>query len=193
MNEIAHQQENHSKTIFGFWVYLMTDCIIFGMLFATYVVFRNATYGGPGAKDLFSTPFVLAETLILLLSSFASGLGGIAVQHKKTKAIFAWHTLAFLLGALFVGLELYEFKELYIQGNSWARSAFLSSFFTLVGTHGLHVILGLLWLSVLLFQLYFKGLTWVMHKRLTCFRLFWHFLDVVWIFIFTYVYLMGAV
>lgn len=187
----AHQ-ENFSKTIFGFWVYLMTDCILFSMLFATYIVLHNSTYGGPSGKELFSLPYMLVETMVLLFSSFSCGLAGIEVNKHKKERVIALYIITFLLGATFVGMELYEFTHLALEGNSWERSAFLSSYFTLVGTHGLHVSIGLVWMTVMIFQVYFKDLTWIVHKRLTCLRLFWHFLDVVWIFIFTFVYLMGA-
>jgi cytochrome o ubiquinol oxidase subunit III len=191
-DDLAHHKENYDKTVYGFWVYLMTDCILFGMLFATFAVLRTSTYGGPSGKDLFSLPFVLLETFALLASSFTSGLAGLAVNHHKKGSVIGWHIVTFLLGALFVGLELYEFVDLVKEGHSWKHSAFLSAFFTLVATHGFHVSMGLLWMVVMMFQIHFKGLTWIVHKRLTCLRLFWHFLDVVWIFIFTYVYLLGV-
>lgn len=191
-DNLALHQENYDKTIFGFWVYLMTDCILFGMLFAAFAVLHNSTFGGPSGKELFDLPFMLVETMVLLLSSFMSGLAGLEVNHHKKWPVIGLYFITFLLGATFVGMEIYEFRHLVMEGNSWQRSAFLSSYFTLVGTHGCHVTIGLIWMSVMMLQVYFKGLTWVVHKRLTCLRLFWHFLDVVWIFIFTFVYLIGA-
>lgn len=188
----AHH-ENFSKTVFGFWVYLMTDCILFSMLFATYIVLHKSTWGGETGKELFDLPFMLIETMVLLMSSFTCGLAGIETNRHKKGIVIALFLITFVLGATFVGMELYEFTNLVLEGNSWQRSAFLSSYFTLVGTHGFHVSIGLIWMMVMIFQISFKGLTWIVHKRLTCLRLFWHFLDVVWIFIFTFVYLMGAV
>lgn len=191
-HDLAHEQAT-SRTLLGFWVYLMTDCILFGTLFATFIVLRNSTYGGPSGKELFNLPSVLAETLLLLASSFTSGVAmPDALGTSKKKVIF-WFGITFLLGLGFLTLELIEFREFAMEGNSWARSAFLSSFFTLVGTHGLHISIGLFFMLFLMFQVHFIGLTPAVLKRLTCLRLFWHFLDVVWIFIFTIVYLMGVI
>ncbi len=182
-----------SKTVVGFWIYLMTDCVLFATLFATYAVLHNNTFGGPGAGDLFSLPFVLAETVILLTSSFTAGLAVLAARQGSRPQVVAWFGLTFLLGAAFLTLELTEFTNLVHEGNSWQRSGFLSAFFTLVGTHGLHIATGLLWMLAMLVQVLRRGLTQPTVKRLVLLSLFWHFLDVVWIFIFTMVYLMGAV
>ncbi len=191
MTQLA-QTEADEKTVFGFWVYLMTDCILFASLFATYAVLRNNTNGGPDAGELFSLPFVLVETLLLLTSSFVCGLAILAAYNKNKSQALAWLGVTFLLGLAFVGMELYEFSQLVHEGNSWQSSAFLSAFFTLVGTHGLHITAGLIWISVIAMQIARRGITGSTMKRLTLFSLFWHFLDVVWIFIFTIVYLMGA-
>lgn len=188
--EIEH--EIYSKTVFGFWVYILTDCILFGILFATYAVLHPNTFGGPSGKELFDPPFVLAETLILLTSSFTCGLSRLAAHAHQKKKMIAWMALTFILGASFVVLELTEFTKFVEEGNSWRRSGFLSSFFTLVGTHGAHVSLGLLWMSVVTLQIYFRGFTHNTLRRLSCLGMFWHFLDVVWIFIFTFVYMMGV-
>lgn len=185
-------QENTEKTIFGFWIYLMTDCILFATLFATYAVLRNNTYGGPSGRELFSLPFALSETLILLTSSFTCGLAMLAAHHKDRKKVLVWIGVSFLLGIAFLTMELKEFTHLVLQGNSWQRSGFLSAFFTLVGTHGLHITAGLLWMIVVVAQLLSKGIIAITFKRLICLSMFWHFLDVVWIFIFTIVYLMGV-
>lgn len=186
-------QDTYSKTVLGFWTYLMTDCLVFGALFCTYAVLHHSTFGGPTSKDLFDLSTAFIETMILLLSSVTCGLGILsALQNDKNKVI-AWLSLSFLLGASFIGIELHEFKELVNDGNSWERSAFLSAFFTLVGTHGLHVSLGLLWMAVMMTQLYLTGVNVNTFRRLIVFSLFWHFLDVVWIFIFTFVYLMGVI
>lgn len=189
----VEQRQADSKTIFGFWVYIMTDCILFGTLFATFAVLRNNTFGGPSGAELFSLPFVLAETLILLTSSFTCGLAIVAMQNKKKAMALTLLAVTFLLGAVFLTMELSEFAKLVHEGNSWQRSGFLTSFFTLVGTHGLHITVGLLWLGVLWQQIMSKGFVRSTARRLTLFSLFWHFLDVVWIFIFTIVYLLGAV
>ncbi|GEM_PF-1658 len=255
------------KTIFGFWVYLMTDLIVFAALFAVYAVLRGNTFGGPSARELFSLPTALTETLILLTSSFTCGLAMIAVHRgtqsesplsastavfpaarpssflgvdkaipssgfgplarksrdvatkrafglgsAKNQAIF-WFGVTFALGLAFLALELTEFSRLVADGNSWQRSAFLSSFFTLVGTHGLHIAVGLLWMLVSMVQIWFRpvrhslpglhsssdgggdggGLTPFVTSKLIRLSLFWHFLDIVWIFIFTIVYLMGTI
>lgn len=185
-------QEVYAKTIFGFWIYLMTDCVLFGVLFATYHVLHNNTFGGPSGKDLFDLPFALAETIILLTSSFTCGLARLAAFYNKKAKMIAWFAVTFLLGISFLCLELKEFIHFAHMGNNWGRSAFLSAFFTLVGTHGLHISIGLLWMVILVWQSR-KGITATSFKRLTCLGMFWHFLDVVWIFIFTFVYLMGAI
>jgi cytochrome o ubiquinol oxidase subunit III len=191
-NHSTIEKEVYSKTVFGFWLYLMTDCILFGILFATYAVLHNNTYGGPSARELFQLPFVLAETLLLLASSFTCGLAMLAARYGEKTRVLAWFGLTFLFGVSFLFLEITEFAYLVREGNSWERSAFLSAFFTLVGTHGLHITTGLLWMIILLVPVFRNGLTPVTLKRLMCLKLFWHFLDVVWIFIFTIVYLMGA-
>lgn len=185
-------ESSTSKTFFGFWVYLMTDCILFATLFATYAVLRHNTFGGPGGQELFSLPFVLAETLILLTSSFTSGLGTIAARSFNKKQTLIWFGITFALGAAFLALELNEFHHLASEGNSWQVSGFLSAFFTLVGTHGLHITSGLIWMAILLVYVVRRGLDATISKRLSLLGMFWHFLDIVWIFIFTIVYLMGA-
>ena len=183
---------NDSKSSLGFWIYLMTDCILFASLFATFAVLRNSTAGGPAGHDLFGLPFVLTETLLLLTSSFTCGLGVLAAKSGNAKHVMGWFGITFLLGLAFLGLELSEFSNLAQKGNSWSKSAFLSSFFTLVGTHGLHITVGLLWMAVLMQKIIKNGLTKTIIKRLALLGLFWHFLDIVWIFIFTIVYLMGV-
>ncbi len=192
--ELAHEhQVADDKTAFGFWVYLMTDCILFATLFATYAVLHNNTYGGPSSHDIFDMPFVLRETLVLLTSSFTCGLGMLALHRGNKTGLKVWFTITFLLGLTFLGMELNEFHHLATEGNSWRRSGFLSSYFTLVGTHGLHIATGLLWTIVLMIQVSRQGLTRGITRRLTLFSMFWHFLDIVWIFIFTIVYLMGVI
>ncbi|HUZ92812.1 MAG TPA: cytochrome o ubiquinol oxidase subunit III [Candidatus Paceibacterota bacterium] len=181
------------KSIFGFWVYLMTDLILFSVLFGAYAVLRGNTFGGPAPRDLFSLSSALTSTLVLLTSSFTCGLAAIAAQRGKRNGTIAWLTATFALGATFLTLELAEFSRFVATGASWQRSAFLSSFFTLVGTHGLHIAVGLLWIVVAVIQVRLRGLTPATTSKLTRFTLFWHFLDIVWIFIFTTVYLLGII
>lgn len=181
-----------SKAQLGFWIYLMTDIVLFATLFATYAVLRESTFGGPGGKELFDMPFVLAETLILLTSSFTCGLAIIALYRQNKAQVLVWFLVTFLLGVAFLVMEVTEFRQLLLEGNGWQRSGFLSSFFVLVGTHGLHILVGLLWMLVMGVQVMRKGITHHTSRRLVLLGMFWHFLDVVWIFIFTIVYLMGA-
>ncbi|VVE44614.1 cytochrome o ubiquinol oxidase subunit III [Pandoraea pneumonica] len=191
----AHDHAHHDtggNTIFGFWVYLMTDLVLFAGLFATFAVLRDSSAGGPTGKELFDLKFVLVETFILLFSSITYGFAMVGLHGGKKGTVMGWLAVTWLLGAAFVGMELYEFHHLILEGAGPQRSAFLSSFFALVGTHGLHVASGLLWMAVLMFQIGKKGLTSTNTTRLQCLSLFWHFLDVVWIGVFTVVYLMGA-
>jgi cytochrome o ubiquinol oxidase subunit III len=185
-------QDKDTTTVFGFWVYLMTDCILFASLFATYAVLHGNTFGGPSGQTLFDLPYVLTETLILLTSSFTCGLGILSAQRRHVNKVLFWFGITFLLGLAFLGLELSEFGRLVQAGNSWQRSGFLSAYFTLVGTHGLHITAGLLWMAVLMVKIASGGLTRGNVRRLTLLSLFWHFLDFIWIFIFTIVYMMGA-
>lgn len=180
------------KTSLGFWIYLMTDCILFASLFATYVVLLPGTAGGPGPSDIFQMPMVLVETLILLVSSFTCGLAMIALHKNKPRQVVAWLAATYILGVAFLTIELTEFTTLLADGHSWQASAFLSAFFVLVGTHGLHIFVGLLWLLVMATVVLRRGLTGKVRRQLGLFAMFWHFLDLVWIFIFTVVYLMGV-
>ncbi len=189
---LSLQQQTSQKNIFGFWVYLMTDCVLFATLFATFIVLRNNTYSGPSGHELFSLRFALTETLILLTSSFTCGLAMLAVHENNKRRVAAWFGITFLLGLCFLVLELSEFRHLAHDGNSWQRSGFLSSFFTLVGTHGLHITIGLIWMTVMTIKTLGRGLNESVARKLTMLSLFWHFLDIVWIFIFTIVYLMGV-
>lgn len=187
----ASREADDLKSI-GFWVYLMTDCVLFAALFATYAVLHTSTFGGPSGHDLFSLPFVLLETMALLTSSFSAGLA-ILAAHKRDKAgVVFWFGVTFVLGLLFLGLEISEFHKLIVEGNSFRRSGFLSSYFTLVGTHGLHITAGLVWMGVMVQQVWKRGLTPKLTRGLSLLSLFWHFLDIVWIFIFTIVYLFGS-
>lgn len=189
---VRHQQE-FTKTTLGFWIYLMTDCVLFASLFASYAVLRNGTAGGPSGADIFELDFVLTETMLLLLSSLTSGLALVGIRGGSRRIVAAMLAMTFVLGFGFLFMELSEFSKLVSENHSWQASAFLSAFFTLVGTHGFHIAVGLLWILVLMKSLWSRGITNAFHKRLTLFSLFWHFLDIVWIFIFTLVYLLGAI
>lgn len=185
------QQAGESK-IFGFFVYLMTDLVIFAVLFACFIVLRDNTFGSLTAKDLFELPLALAETIILLTSSFTCSLGMLSVRRQKKHWAIAWFLITAILGATFIYIEISEFINFLDQGASWRCSAFLSSFFTLVGTHGFHVSLGILWMIVMMFRIAFKPLNEHSISRIFRMALFWHFLDLVWIFIFTVVYGLGV-
>lgn len=184
--------EKSNKLSLGFWIYLMTDCILFASLFASYAVLRNNTFGGPGASELFDLPYALVLTLILLVSSFTMGLAILSMYAHSKRQTLIWLGVTFGLGLTFIGLEIYEFLRLIQEGNSWIRSGFLSAYFTLVGMHGLHITAGLLWIAVMGIKILTSGLNEFVQKRMILLSMFWHFLDIVWIFIFTIVYLMGA-
>ncbi len=195
IQRVGLEQPGHeadSKTIFGFWVYLMTDCLLFASLFATFAVLRNNTFSGPAGRDIFSLPFVLCETLILLTSSFTCGIAMLAAHRSSKRQVIIWFGITLLLGLAFLTMETTEFRHLALEGNDWQRSGFLSSYFTLVGTHGLHIATGLLWMIVMLVKVWRHGLSKANIRRLTLLSMFWHFLDLIWIFIFTIVYLMGV-
>ncbi len=188
-----HEEAANDRVTFGFWVYLMTDLLMFAVLFAVYAVLHGNTVGGPTGRDLFSLPLALAGTLVLLTSSFTVGLGMIAARMGNKKQVLVWFGATFMLGLAFLGIEMYEFAELIHEGHTLTVNAFLSSFFVLVGTHGLHIISGLLWMAITLFYVVRRGLTTPMVRKLGLLSLFWHFLDIVWIFIFTLVYLRAFV
>jgi cytochrome o ubiquinol oxidase subunit 3 len=188
--EEPHHAEG-SSTMLGFWIYLMSDCLIFAMLFATYGVLGTSYAGGPGPKELFELPLVALNTSMLLFSSITYGFAMLNMTEGKQRATLLWLAVTGLFGAAFLGIELYEFYHLIHEGATPQRSAFLSSFFTLVGTHGLHVTFGIIWLVTLMVQVMQKGLIPANRRRLMCLSLFWHFLDVIWIGVFTFVYLMG--
>lgn len=188
---IVTDHEHYNKVLFGFWVYLMTDCILFGALFATYVVLHSHSFLGPTSQEIFSLPIALSETVILLSSSFTCGLARLGAHAQSKARVLFWIFVTFLLGAAFLVLEVGEFAHFVQEGYSWKRSAFLSSYFTLVGTHGCHIFAGMIWMCFLFYLTSRRGITSHNFRRITCFGLFWHFLDLVWIFIFSVVYLMG--
>lgn len=183
--------KNESVSL-GIWVYLMSDCVLFAGLFATYAVLHLETAGGPGALALFDLSFVLTETLLLLTSSFTCGLAVLFARNGNVPAVAGALFATFILGLSFLGMELSEFWKLIAEGHGFQANAFLSSYFTLVGTHGLHIFVGLLWILVLLAHVSIYGSSEKMAHRVLYFSLFWHFLDIVWIFIFTFVYLFGS-
>jgi len=189
--EHGHHDAGANK-VFGFWIYLMSDLILFCCLFATYAVLVNGTAGGPTGKDLFELPFVMVETALLLFSSITYGFAIIAMGKGAKNQVIGWLAITFLFGAGFVGMEIYEFNHLIHIGAGPDRSGFLSAFFALVGTHGLHVTSGLVWMALMMFHVYRRGLNSANRTRLMCLSLFWHFLDIVWICVFSVVYLMGA-
>lgn len=189
--EYGHHDAGETK-VFGFWIYLMSDCILFACLFATYAVLVNGTAGGPAGKDIFDLKLVLVETFLLLFSSITYGMAMIAMKKGKVGGVNIWMFQTFLFGLGFIAMEIYEFLHLIIEGFGPARSAFLSSFFALVATHGLHVSIGLIWITIIIIQVSQRGLTSINKTRLMCLSLFWHFLDVIWICIFTIVYLLGV-
>ena len=188
----AHEPHPENGTALGFWLYLMSDCLIFAALFATYGVLGRSYAGGPTGAELFDLPLVALNTAFLLLSSITFGFAMLQKQQGKVGGTLAWLAITGLFGLCFLGLELYEFQHLIHQGAGPQRSAFLSAFFTLVATHGLHVTFGLVWLVVLMVQIAKHGLIHENQRRLMCLSMFWHFLDVVWIGVFTFVYLMGV-
>jgi len=182
--------EGHS-TMLGFWIYLMSDCLIFAILFACYAVLGGNYAAGPAPKDLFDLKLIALNTAMLLFSSITYGFAVLQMQQGKVKGTQFWLAITGLFGLAFLSIELYEFHHLIELGATPQRSAFLSAFFTLVGTHGLHVTFGIIWLVTLMIQLGKHGLIAANKRRVMCLSMFWHFLDVVWIGVFTIVYLMG--
>ena len=189
---LAHEPHPANGTSLGFWLYLMSDCLIFAALFATYGVLGRSYAAGPTGAELFDLTLVAFNTAFLLLSSITFGFAMLQKQSGNVKGTLTWLAVTGALGLAFLGLEIYEFAHLVHLGATPQRSAFLSSFFTLVGTHGLHVTFGLIWLVTLMVQISKHGLIHENKRRLNCLSMFWHFLDVVWIGVFTFVYLMGV-
>ena len=188
----GHGAAHASPTPLGFWIYLMTDALIFATLFATYGVLATAHAGGPTQLELFDLPLVALNTAFLLISSITFGMAMLDMYEGRKRGTLGWLVVTALLGMAFVGVELYEFGHLIHEGATPQRSAFLSAFFTLVGTHGLHVTFGILWIGVMMVQVAQRGLIEANRRRLMCLAMFWHLLDVVWIGVFTFVYLLGA-
>lgn len=182
-------QENQA---FGFWLYILSDLILFSALFATFAVQMRSFAGGPTGKELFDLWYVVGETLLLLLSSATYGLAMLAMQEDKRDLVLRWLGITFLLGLGFILMEIHEFHGLIAEGSGPDRSGFLSAYFTLVGTHGTHVTFGLIWMAVLMLQVAVKGLSAPVQGRLLRLSVFWHFLDIVWIGVFSVVYLLGV-
>jgi cytochrome o ubiquinol oxidase subunit 3 len=190
----VEEEHGHSEgsTMLGFWIYLMSDCLIFAILFATYAVLGRNYAAGPSPADLFDLRLIALNTAMLLFSSITYGFAMLAMEKDRVRPMMLWLVITGLFGLAFLGIELYEFSHLIHEGATPQRSAFLSAFFTLVGTHGLHVTFGLIWLVTLMAQVGRMGLIPENKRRLMCLSMFWHFLDVIWIGVFTFVYLMGV-
>jgi cytochrome o ubiquinol oxidase subunit 3 len=188
----APEVDRYEEKALGFWLYLMSDAIIFALLFATYVVMAPNHAGGPTGKTLFNLSRTFGETMLLLTSSMTFGFATVAVRLGRPPVVLGWLAVTFVLGAAFVALEIGEFTGMYEQGAGPQRSGFLSAFFALIGTHGLHVSTGLIWILIMSLQVLVKGLTEPVTSRLFRLGLFWHFLDIVWIGIFSIVYLPGV-
>ncbi len=182
-----------ATTVFGFWMYLMTDFVLFASLFSVYAVLRANTVGGLSDSQVFSSSYVFIETLVLLTSSFTCGLALLSARAGSKMRVLFWLVVSAVLGAIFVTMEFSEFHGLVAGGNSWSQSGFLSSYFALVGTHGLHIIIGLVWVVALIISIGARGLTRGNMRKLMLWSMFWHFLDIVWIFIFTIVYLLPLI
>ena len=187
------EEHEHTEggTLLGFWIYLMSDCLVFAVLFAAYGVLGESYGGGPTQADLFDLPMVALNTAMLLFSSITYGFAMLSMEKNRVGPTLGWLAITGLFGLAFLGLELNEFRDFIEQGATPQRSAFLSSFFTLVGTHGLHVTFGTIWLVTLMVQVALRGLIVENKRRLMCLSMFWHFLDVVWIGVFSFVYLVG--
>ncbi|MFP3014172.1 MAG: cytochrome o ubiquinol oxidase subunit III [Arsenophonus sp.] len=192
-NKNNRQCKIDTRKIFGFWIYLMSDLILFSCLFTTYIILVNGTAGGPDGKDIFNLKFVLVETFLLLFSSITYSFSMLAMRNKKINLVKLWLIITFFLGFSFLIMEIYEFYDLFHKGYSPDRSAFLSAFFTLVGMHGIHVIFGLCWIAVMVIHVLRNGLTSDNKTRLNCLNLFWHFLEIIWICVFTVIYLFGVI
>ena len=193
---VSSGEFEHPDTIenqaFGFWLYIMSDLVLFATIFATYAVLGHNYAGGPTGKDLFHLPYTFGETMLLLFSSATYGMSMLAMNKNRKDLVLRWLFITFLLGLGFLAMEISEFHQMILDGNGPERSGFLSAFFTLVGTHGSHVAFGLIWMAVMMGQAIAKSLTPPVQSRLIRLSIFWHFLDIVWVGVFTIVYLMGV-
>jgi cytochrome o ubiquinol oxidase subunit 3 len=195
-NAVSSGEFEHPDTIenqaFGFWLYIMSDLVLFATIFATYAVLGHNYADGPTGKDLFHLPYAFGETMLLLFSSATYGLAMLAMHKNRKDLVLTWLFVTFLFGIGFLSMEINEFHHMILDGNGPERSGFLSAFFTLVGTHGIHVFFGLIWMAVMMGQTIAKSLTPPVQSRLIRLSIFWHFLDIVWVGVFTIVYLMGV-
>jgi len=193
---IPREESEHPDAVanhaFGFWLYLMTDLVLFAAIFAAFAVLSHSYAGGSTGKELFDLPYTFGETMLLLFSSVTYGMAVLAMYRGKKNIVLTWLGVTFLLGIGFISMEVNEFYRMILDGNGPQRSGFLSAFFTLVGTHGTHVTFGLIWMATMVGQVVIKGLTVPIQSRLMRLGMFWHFLDIVWIGVFTIVYLMGS-
>ena len=194
---VSTRESEHPDTAalqaFGFWIYLMTDLVLFAAIFATFAVVGRNYAGGPTGRELFDLSYLFSETMLLLISSATYGLAMLAIAREREHLILIGLAVTFVLGLGFISMEIHEFHGMILAGNGPQRSAFLSAFFTLVGTHGAHVIFGLIWMAIMMGQVISKGLTTPVRSRLTRLSMFWHFLDIVWVGVFTIVYLAGVI
>lgn len=192
----SHHSDAHTRAergVFGFWVFMMSDLIVFGLMFATYVTMINRTASGPGTQEIFNLASVAAQTAILLASSFTVGMASLAMKYRTDrKRLQLWLSVTFALGIAFLGLELWDFFTMFAMGAVPSRSGFLSAFFGLVPLHGLHVLAGLVWMAVLIVQIAMFGMVYQIKIRMLRLGLFWHFLDIIWVGIFSIVYLGGV-
>ena len=193
LNDHGHHHDVSSKVIFGFWIFILSDCILFSALFAVYVVLRNNTFGGISINQIASLPYVLLTGLFLLTANFTYGLSSMGFHANSKAHTILWLVITFLLGLAFIMMEQHEFAYLINSGSNWQKSAFLSAFFALLGFHWFHMLAALLWMVIFIIQFISQGFTTTMKIRLTCLGMFLHFLNIVWVFIFTVVYLMGAI
>ena len=191
--EAWEEHDIGANQAFGFWLYLMSDLIIFASLFATYAVLARNYAGGPTGRELFDLRITFTETMLLLVSSATFGLAMIAMHQGRRNWVLLWMLVTFLLGVGFLSSEIHEFAKMIEEGHGPDRSGFLSAFFTLVGTHGIHVIAGLVWMAIMFVQVIAKGFTLPVQSRLMHLSMFWHFLDIVWVAVFTIVYLLSFV
>ena len=186
------RSDTEGNRALGFWIYLMSDLVVFSVLFATYEVLGSSYAGGPTGKELFHLPYTFGETMFLLFSSATCGLAVSAMHDAKKDSTLIWLAVTFLLGLGFVGMEIHEFRQMILDGSGPDRSGFLSAFFALVGAHGAHVTVGLIWIAFMTVQIATKGFNNPVRFRLMRLSMFWHFLDIIWVGIFTFVYLMGV-
>jgi cytochrome o ubiquinol oxidase subunit III len=191
--EVSEHSDTAANQVFGFWIYIMTDLILFAAIFATFAVVGRNYADGPTGKELFDLPYLFGETMVLLFSSATYGFAMLAIQNGRKTLVLTGLAVTFLLGLGFISVEINEFHRMVLEGNGPERSAFLSAFFTLVGTHGLHVIVGLIWMTVMMGQIIIKGLSAPVRSRLTRLSVFWHFLDIMWIGVYSIVYLVGVI